>query len=103
MFILLLIFLAHPVIQSQSGIMTSVGQQVVLPCSATGIDTPTVSWRLEGREVGTSNSSRVTLHANGSLVINDVAVMDSGDYLCTAKNLAGNVSSTTSVVVNGKL
>ena len=75
----------------------------MLPCSATGIDTPTISWRLAGTDMGATNSSRLTLHANGSLVINNASVVDSGDYLCTAKNLAGSVSSTTTLVVNGKM
>ena len=75
----------------------------MLPCSATGIDTPTVSWRLGGVDVGATSSSRLTLHTNGSLVINNASVMDSGDYLCIAKNLAGSVNSTTTLVVIGKL
>ena len=102
---LLSYFVAYPVIHgpSQSNITSSVGQQVVLPCSATGIDTPTASWRLEGVDVGTTDSSRLTLYANGSLVINNASIMDSGDYLCTAKNLAGSVNSTTTLVVNGKV
>ena len=75
----------------------------MLPCSATGNDTPTISWRLGGVKVGTSNSSRLTLQVNGSLVITNASVMDSGDYLCIAKNLAGNATSVTSLVVNGKL
>ena len=102
---LLSYFVAYPVIHcpSQSYIRSSVGQQVVLPCSATGIDTPTTSWRLEGVDVGTTDSSRLTLYGNGSLVINNASIIDSGDYLCTAKNLAGSVSLTTTLVVNGKV
>ena len=75
----------------------------MLPCSATGIDTPTVSWRLGGVDVGAISSSRLTLHTNGSLVINNASVVDSGDYLCIAKNMAGSVNSTTTLVIIGKL
>lgn len=53
--------------------------------------------------MGTSNNSRITLHMNGTLVINDAEVLDSGKYLCTAKNKAGSVTNTTTLNVTGKL
>ena len=95
-------FVALPVIQSQSSVDASAGQQAILHCSATGIDTPTISWASGGVDVGTSNNSRLTLHANGSLVINSTRVLDTGSYFCIAKNKAGTTTAVTALNVTGK-
>lgn len=80
-----------------------VGQQAILHCNATGIDTPAISWRLGGVDVESYNNSRLTSLANGSLVIDNTEIMDSGNYSCVAHNRAGNASCTMILVVNGML
>ena len=101
MFVCVTKSLAVPVIQLQPSTVTEAGLQTILHCDATGIDTPTVSWRAGGMDVGTSNDSRLISYPNGSLVITDTKVLDSGNYSCVAKNKAGSTSFTTTLNVTG--
>ena len=101
MFICVTKFLAVPVIQLQPTTVTEAGRQTILHCNATGIDTPTVSWRSGGIVVGTSNDSRLISYSNGSLVITDTKVLDTGNYSCIAENKAGSVNSTITLNVTG--
>ena len=93
--------LAVPVIQLQPSTATEAGEQTILHCNATGIDTPTVSWRSGGIDVGSSNDSRLTSYSNGSLVITDTKVLDTGNYSCIAENKAGSTNFTTTLNVTG--
>ena len=101
MFIHIIEFLAIPIIQSHPSILTEAGLQTILHCDATGIDTPTISWRSGGIDVGTSNDSRLISYSNGSLVITNTKVLDTGNYSCIAKNEAGSTSFTTTLNVTG--
>ena len=101
MFICVTKILAVPVIRLQPSTATEAGRQTILHCNATGIDTPTVSWRSGGIDVGSSNDSRLTSYSNGSLVITDTEVLDTGTYSCIAENKAGSTNFTTTLNVTG--
>ena len=90
--------------QPNAVVATEVGQQAILHCNATGTDPPTIIWRSsEGVDVGNTNNSRMASHANGSLVIYNTEISDTGRYTCIATNRAGSINFTTMLNVTGEL
>lgn len=72
----------------------SKGSPVTLNCVATGIPKPDISWTLPGRTTLVPNSRFTTLGGihmaeDGSLVIQDPSLLNSGIYKCNAKNALG--------------
>jgi len=77
-------------------------EQTILTCTAMGINTPTISWRVGEVDVESLNSSRLASYENGSLVINDTKFEDnSNSYSCVATNRVGSKTSTTVLNVTG--
>jgi len=70
-------------------------QTLRLSCTAEGDPEPEVMWLINNTEV---TSDRVVI-GNGSLVIYNTSVSDSGAYSCVARNSAGVVQYTVPVVV----
>ncbi|XP_068734303.1 uncharacterized protein [Montipora capricornis] len=83
---------ASPQITGRSNftIDTDEGNDVTLPCNATGDPVPSVEWTKNGKTL----QSEKTAH-----LIRNIQRSDGGNYVCTAKNLAGSVSSSVSVRV----
>jgi hypothetical protein len=77
----------------------SVGGTVVVPCVASGVPRPEVTWYKEGVEKAVSNSQNVI--ASNVLVIKNITVDDSGIYHCVARNSEGMVDQTVSITVIG--
>jgi hypothetical protein len=75
----------------------SVGGTVVVPCVASGVPRPEVTWYKEGVEKAVSNSQNVI--ASNVLVIKNITVDDSGIYHCVARNSEGMVDQTVSITV----
>lgn len=75
-----------------------IGQSVAIGCQAVaGIPSPTIKWkRIDGRPI----SSRLKEIYPGYLRFNDVSFDDAGAYECTAENVAGTVSATTTLTVH---
>ncbi|CAB3985456.1 Down syndrome cell adhesion molecule homolog [Paramuricea clavata] len=69
------------------------GEHVEFSCTATGVPLPVVTWY----------SSRGLVLRNNTLVIANVSKNDQGEYLCEAKNNAGQKTVGTRVTVAGML
>lgn len=75
----------------------TVGQAAQLSCrTIAGIPTPTTKWSRRDRR---PLPARATEDYPGMLTFNEVNVEDSGEYECTANNVAGSVSATVSLNV----
>ena len=66
--------------------MLNPGGTILVPCQAWGHPKPTISWYLEGEQVG--EDGRVK-QVNGSLVITNTSLSDEGKFQCVATNGAG--------------
>ncbi|XP_055066216.2 leucine-rich repeat and immunoglobulin-like domain-containing nogo receptor-interacting protein 4b [Misgurnus anguillicaudatus] len=76
------------------------GTSVRFDCKADGYPSPSVTW-LSAQQTALSSVGRVRVLNNGSLEVRYTQVQDSGTYLCTAANAAGNDSITVSLQVEG--
>ncbi|KAM6953418.1 leucine-rich repeat, immunoglobulin-like domain and transmembrane domain-containing protein 3a [Aplochiton taeniatus] len=94
------------VMTSATKITSSLGSNVLLRCDATGYPTPNLSWvRSDGAPV----NNTVVQESPGEGVqwsiisIHMIVEKDAGDYICKARNLAGNAEAiiTLSVVGSG--
>lgn len=74
----------------KSDIKVKAGGTAVLDCEATGEPKPKVFWLLPSHNTISFSYGRYTFHANGSLTINKVRPLDSGEYLCVARNPSGD-------------
>ncbi|XP_052240639.1 peroxidasin homolog [Dreissena polymorpha] len=84
-------FLTRP-----SDIHAAQGDNVDLPCSASGFPQPEITWTLNGRQVRVT--SRVSL-VGGGLHIVSVSDEDRGEYRCRAENSLGVVTATAGLHV----
>ncbi len=76
------------------------GMSVRFDCKADGYPSPSMTW-LSAQQTALSSIGRVRVLANGSLEVRYTQVQDSGTYLCTASNAAGNDSISMSLQVKG--
>ncbi|XP_078189744.1 neogenin isoform X31 [Callithrix jacchus] len=76
-----LVFLKQP-----SPLVRVIGQDVVLPCVASGLPTPAIKWMKNEEALDTESSERLVLLSGGSLEISDVTEDDAGTYFCIADN-----------------
>ncbi|XP_012892999.1 PREDICTED: matrix-remodeling-associated protein 5-like [Dipodomys ordii] len=70
------------------------GADLTLHCHARGDPAPRVFWRLpDGRlvDAGSSSDIRVRAFPNGTLSVRPVTSRDAGEYVCVARNAAGDV------------
>ncbi len=74
-------------------------QTLRLTCKAAGFPKPLLTW-YHGNTL-LRNTSRLTLGADGSLVLNMVNINDDGSYKCSAQNVAGNNVAIVDVIVHG--
>lgn len=66
------------------------GDTAVLDCEVVGEPKPKVFWLLPSSDLISSSKDRYTFHANGSLSVDDVKLLDSGEYVCVARNPSGD-------------
>ncbi|XP_038060764.1 leucine-rich repeat and immunoglobulin-like domain-containing nogo receptor-interacting protein 2 [Patiria miniata] len=77
------------------------GQNAILPCNATGIPEPIVTWMTpHGGHVTNQRSDRVAQLTDGSLRISEAREEDSGNYTCHAENQKGSDLAQFSLVVS---
>uniref|UniRef100_A0A3P9M5Z2 Hemicentin 1 n=1 Tax=Oryzias latipes TaxID=8090 RepID=A0A3P9M5Z2_ORYLA len=84
---------------SQTNVTVIVNVQTTLPCEASGIPKPTVSWQKKGRTISTDQNQNMYLLSSGSLVILAPTVEDTAVYTCVVSNEAGNNSKSISLTV----
>ncbi|KAK2496242.1 hypothetical protein MC885_004305 [Smutsia gigantea] len=78
------------------------GATLRLDCSASGDPWPRILWRLPSKQMMDalfSFDTRITVFANGTLVVKSVTDKDAGDYLCVARNKVGDDSVVLKVNV----
>lgn len=73
---------------------------ITITCEVKGVPKPNVSWTRDGQSI--SPDERVVLGSNGTLIILDSSLEDSGNYTCTATSRTGQSSSTSPLEVSGK-
>ncbi|XP_077016894.1 immunoglobulin superfamily member 10 [Tamandua tetradactyla] len=66
------------------------GDTVVLDCEVIGEPKPKIFWLLPSKDMISFSDDRYVFHANGSLSINKVKLLDSGEYVCVAQNPSGD-------------
>ena len=77
------------------------GQSIVLHCSANGDPKPDIEWRKNGVPL---ELTKVTSFQGKKeiLFIQNLKAEDTGLYLCSARNIVGNITSSTNIYVFGK-
>ena len=70
-----------------------------MTCKAAGDPKPHLTWHHGNKLL--SNTSRLAVNADGSLVLSMVKDDDSGQYKCAVENVAGRSEALATVVVYG--
>ncbi|OCT78704.1 immunoglobulin superfamily member 10 [Xenopus laevis] len=78
------------------------GESVVLDCEANGEPTPKIFWLLPSSDMIAVSHDRYLLHENGSLTVNQVKLLDAGEYMCVARNPAGDDTKLLKLEVHAK-
>ena len=73
---------------------------ITIHCPTSGVPTPTVTWIKDDQEI--SGGGRYTVQDDGSLLISEADEDDSARYTCTAVNVAGKDSVSSTVQIIGK-
>ncbi|NWS59377.1 IGS10 protein, partial [Chunga burmeisteri] len=66
------------------------GDTALLDCEAVGEPKPKIFWLLPSSDMISSSTERHLLHANGSLSVSQVKLLDAGQYMCVARNPGGD-------------
>uniref|UniRef100_A0A8D2NA96 Hemicentin 1 n=1 Tax=Zonotrichia albicollis TaxID=44394 RepID=A0A8D2NA96_ZONAL len=84
----------------QTNITVTVNVQTTLPCEATGIPRPAISWKKNGHPLSVDqNQNTYRLLSSGSLVIISPTVDDTAVYECFVSNDAGEDQRTIDLTV----
>ncbi|KAG9345300.1 hypothetical protein JZ751_009846 [Albula glossodonta] len=76
------------------------GSRVLFHCMADGDPSPSITW-VTSQHAALLPTGRLRVLTNGTLEVRYALVHDSGSYLCTASNAAGNDSLSVSLQVTG--
>ncbi|KAM6170210.1 hemicentin-2 [Rhynchocyon petersi] len=89
---------ASPVVKPLPSMVQVVEEEeVVLPCEASGIPRPTITWQKEGLSIPAG--ARIQVLPSGQLQIIRANPKDTGNYFCIAQNSAGSAMGKTRLVV----
>ncbi|XP_077053448.1 immunoglobulin superfamily member 10 [Siphateles boraxobius] len=77
------------------------GGNVLFDCKAIGEPKPKVLWMLPSKDMIAASYERYLVHANGSLDIRNVKLVDSGEYICMARNAAGEENKVYKLDIDG--
>ena len=80
---------------SDETMRVNVSEEVVLNCSVSSSPDPLYNWSIP------SNCTSCPHSHNHSVLSFTADSTDSGEYICTAENIHGNISTIFSVFVNG--
>ncbi|GIY25107.1 hemicentin-1 [Caerostris extrusa] len=75
-------------------------QNVTIPCIATGIPAPVISWFFENGTTVTQKS-KTSVSPEGSLLIHSADLSITGKYICQAENKFGKEEQTVNIVLTG--
>ncbi|OWK10861.1 hypothetical protein Celaphus_00005137, partial [Cervus elaphus hippelaphus] len=91
-------FAASPVVKPLPSVVWAVAkEEVLLPCEASGLPRPSITWQKEGLSVPAGAGTQVL--PSGQLRIIHVSPEDAGNYFCLAQNSAGSAVGKTRLVV----
>ena len=80
------------------------GDHFELVCSFTGIPAPEIHWEKNGSVLLLREGMRViNTSGRSQLEINNLALSDAGVYSCSVTNVAGNVTKSVRLEVEGEL
>ncbi|XP_043847372.1 immunoglobulin superfamily member 10 [Dromiciops gliroides] len=71
-------------------IRVTAGETAVLVCEVIGEPKPQIFWLLPSSDIISSSTDRYLLYDTGSLSIGKVKLLDSGEYMCVARNPSGD-------------
>uniref|UniRef100_A0A671SU70 Ig-like domain-containing protein n=1 Tax=Sinocyclocheilus anshuiensis TaxID=1608454 RepID=A0A671SU70_9TELE len=77
------------------------GRNVRFDCKAIGEPKPNVFWMLPSKDIIAASNDRYLVHANGSLDIRNVKLADAGEYVCMARNAAGEENKEYKLDIDG--
>ncbi|XP_074536274.1 immunoglobulin superfamily member 10 [Halichoeres trimaculatus] len=77
------------------------GGNIRFDCEALGEPKPKILWILPSNDVIAASNERYLMHVNGSLGIMAVTLNDAGEYVCIARNLAGEKRSVYKLDMDG--
>ncbi|XP_046871198.1 immunoglobulin superfamily member 10 isoform X1 [Hypomesus transpacificus] len=77
------------------------GDNIRFDCEAAGEPKPKILWMLPNNDMIAASNERYLMHVNGSLDIRDVKPVDAGEYVCMARNTAGDDSKVYKLDVDG--
>lgn len=78
------------------------GDATQLACKVTGTPPIKITWFVNDRELRESNKHKMSfVESTAVLRLTDVAIEDSGEYMCEAQNEAGSDHCTSIVIVKG--
>ncbi|KAM9358974.1 immunoglobulin superfamily member 10 [Symphorus nematophorus] len=86
---------------SQTYARVKPGGNIRFDCEALGEPKPKILWMLPTNDVIAASNERYLMHVNGSLDIRDVKVIDAGDYVCMARNPAGENRKVYKLYIDG--
>ncbi|NXA40370.1 IGS10 protein, partial [Eudromia elegans] len=78
------------------------GDTALLDCEAVGDPKPKIFWLLPSSDMISFSRDRYLLHANGSLSVTRVKLLDAGEYTCVARNPGGDDTKLYKVDVVSK-
>eukprot|EP00079_Xenopus_tropicalis_P025690 XP_012819117.1 PREDICTED: immunoglobulin superfamily member 10 [Xenopus tropicalis] len=78
------------------------GESVILDCEANGEPKPKIFWLLPSSDMIAISHDRYLLHENGSLTVSQVKLLDAGEYMCVARNPAGDDTKLLRLEVHPK-
>ncbi|XP_056329353.1 immunoglobulin superfamily member 10 [Danio aesculapii] len=91
-------YIQHPKL---SNARVNPGGNVRFDCKAIGEPKPKVFWMLPSKDIIAASNERYFVHANGSLDIRNVKLSDAGEYVCMARNAAGEENKVYKLDIEG--
>ncbi|KAI4877580.1 hypothetical protein NFI96_011420 [Prochilodus magdalenae] len=77
------------------------GGNIRFDCEAIGEPKPKILWMLPSSDMIAASNERYLMHVNGSLDIRDVKLVNAGEYICMARNAAGDDSKVYKLDIDG--